>query len=196
MRDVNGGVMLRYLHANGASLFFLAVYLHIFRGLYYGSYKAPREVTWIIGMLIYLAMMATGFMGYVLPWGQMSFWGAQVIISLFGAIPIIGEDIDEDRHAVGCVTLVGDLFIGNTFKFTRAALDGSFNIVLGHILSFCLEYSRSEPGFASASPPPIREATVISLIILVNILPLFASMAPFLCFILAHLLWPDIHVSL
>ena len=93
MRNVNGGYMLRYLHANGASLFFFAVYLHIFRGLYYGSYKAPREVTWIIGMLIYLMMMATGFMGYVLPWGQMSFWGATVITGLFGAIPGIGEPI-------------------------------------------------------------------------------------------------------
>ena len=91
MRDVNAGHMLRYLHANGASLFFFAVYVHIFRGLYYGSYKSPREVTWIIGMLIYLAMMATAFMGYVLPWGQMSFWGATVITGLFGAIPWVGE---------------------------------------------------------------------------------------------------------
>jgi len=93
MRNVNGGWLLRYLHMNGASLFFIAVYLHIFRGLYYGSYKAPREVTWIIGMLIYLAMMATGFLGYVLPWGQMSFWGATVITGLFGAIPGIGESV-------------------------------------------------------------------------------------------------------
>ena len=93
MRDVNGGWVLRYVHANGASLFFFAVYLHIFRGLYYGSYKAPREVTWIIGMLIYLLMMATAFMGYVLPWGQMSFWGATVITGLFGAIPLIGPSI-------------------------------------------------------------------------------------------------------
>jgi ubiquinol-cytochrome c reductase cytochrome b subunit len=93
MRDVNGGYMLRYLHANGASLFFFAVYVHIFRGLFYGSYKAPREVTWIIGMLIYLAMMATGFLGYVLPWGQMSFWGATVITGFFGAIPFVGESI-------------------------------------------------------------------------------------------------------
>ncbi|MBS0563679.1 MAG: cytochrome b N-terminal domain-containing protein [Proteobacteria bacterium] len=93
MRDVNGGYMLRYIHANGASLFFFAVYIHIFRGLFYGSYKAPREVTWIIGMLIYLAMMATAFMGYVLPWGQMSFWGATVITGLFGAIPGIGPSI-------------------------------------------------------------------------------------------------------
>ncbi|MEJ6500737.1 MAG: cytochrome b N-terminal domain-containing protein [Rhodobacterales bacterium] len=93
MRDVNGGWALRYLHANGASLFFFAVYLHIFRSLYYGSYKAPREVTWIVGMLIYLVMMATGFLGYVLPWGQMSFWGATVITGFFGAIPGIGETI-------------------------------------------------------------------------------------------------------
>jgi ubiquinol-cytochrome c reductase cytochrome b subunit len=93
MRNVNGGHMIRYLHANGASLFFFAVYLHIFRGLYYGSYKAPREITWIIGMLIYLMMMGTAFMGYVLPWGQMSFWGATVITGLFGAIPFIGEPI-------------------------------------------------------------------------------------------------------
>ncbi|MBL4749875.1 MAG: cytochrome b N-terminal domain-containing protein [Amylibacter sp.] len=95
MRNVNGGWALRYIHANGASLFFLAVYIHIFRGLYYGSYKAPREITWIIGMLIYLAMMATGFLGYVLPWGQMSFWGATVITGLFGAIPGIGPIIQE-----------------------------------------------------------------------------------------------------
>ena len=93
MRNVNGGHMIRYLHMNGASLFFFAVYLHIFRGLYYGSYKAPREVTWIIGMLIYLMMMGTAFMGYVLPWGQMSFWGATVITGLFGAIPGVGGAI-------------------------------------------------------------------------------------------------------
>ena len=93
MRDVNGGYMLRYIHANGASLFFVAVYIHMFRGLFYGSYKAPREVTWIIGMMIYLAMMATGFLGYVLPWGQMSFWGATVITGLFGAIPFVGESL-------------------------------------------------------------------------------------------------------
>ena len=93
MRNVNGGYMLRYLHMNGASLFFIAVYAHIFRGLYYGSYKAPREITWIIGMLIYLLMMATGFLGYVLPWGQMSFHGTAVITGLFGAIPFVGESI-------------------------------------------------------------------------------------------------------
>jgi quinol-cytochrome oxidoreductase complex cytochrome b subunit len=91
MRDVNYGWLLRYVHANGASMFFFAVYVHIFRGIYYGSYKAPREVLWLLGIVIYLLMMATGFMGYVLPWGQMSFWGATVITSLFGAIPYIGD---------------------------------------------------------------------------------------------------------
>jgi ubiquinol-cytochrome c reductase cytochrome b subunit len=93
MRDVNGGHMIRYFHQNGASLFFVAVYAHIFRSLYYGSYKAPREVTWIIGMLMYLLMMGTAFMGYVLPWGQMSFHGTAVITGLFGAIPFIGEGV-------------------------------------------------------------------------------------------------------
>ena len=95
MRDVNGGWAFRYLHANGASLFFIAVYAHIFRGLFYGSYKAPREITWILGMLIYLMMMATGFLGYVLPWGQMSFCGATVITGLFGAIPGVGGILQE-----------------------------------------------------------------------------------------------------
>ena len=93
MRDVNWGWMLRYAHANGASMFFFAVYIHIFRGIYYGSYKAPREVLWILGVIIFLLMMATGFMGYVLPWGQMSFWGATVITNLFSAIPFVGDDI-------------------------------------------------------------------------------------------------------
>ena len=93
MRDVNWGWMLRYLHANGASMFFLAVYIHMARGLYYGSYKAPREILWILGVVIFLLMMGTAFMGYVLPWGQMSFWGATVITSLFTAIPWIGDAI-------------------------------------------------------------------------------------------------------
>ncbi len=85
MRDVNQGWLLRYVHANGASFFFIVVYIHIFRGLYYGSYKAPREMVWMLGLVIFLLMMATAFMGYVLPWGQMSFWGAQVITGLFSA---------------------------------------------------------------------------------------------------------------
>ncbi|NVJ98577.1 MAG: cytochrome b N-terminal domain-containing protein [Alphaproteobacteria bacterium] len=93
MRDVNYGWLIRYMHANGASFFFIAVYIHIFRGLYYGSYKAPREVLWMLGIVIFLLMMATAFMGYVLPWGQMSFWGATVITNLFSAIPVVGESI-------------------------------------------------------------------------------------------------------
>ena len=93
MRDVNYGWLIRYIHANGASMFFLAVYIHIFRSLFYGSYKAPREIIWIIGIVIYLLMMAAAFMGYVLPWGQMSFWGATVITNLFSAIPLVGEGI-------------------------------------------------------------------------------------------------------
>ncbi len=93
MRDVNYGWLIRYIHMNGASMFFIVVYIHIFRGLYYGSYKAPREILWGLGVLILLAMMATAFMGYVLPWGQMSFWGATVITNLFSAIPLIGESV-------------------------------------------------------------------------------------------------------
>ena len=93
MRDVNYGWLLRYMHANGASMFFIAVYIHMFRGLYYGSYKEPREVLWILGVVIFLLMMATAFMGYVLPWGQMSFWGATVITNLFSALPFVGEPI-------------------------------------------------------------------------------------------------------
>ena len=93
MRDVNAGWFLRYAHANGASMFLLVVYIHIGRGLYYGSYKAPREMVWLLGVTIFLLMMATAFMGYVLPWGQMSFWGAQVITGFFSAIPLVGETI-------------------------------------------------------------------------------------------------------
>ena len=93
MRDVNHGWLIRYIHMNTASFFFIVVYLHIFRGLYYGSYKAPRELLWILGVVIFLLMMATAFMGYVLPWGQMSFWGATVITNLFSAIPFVGESI-------------------------------------------------------------------------------------------------------
>ena len=93
MRDVEYGWLLRYLHSTGATAFFVVVYLHMFRGLMYGSYQKPRELVWIFGMTIYLVLMAEAFMGYLLPWGQMSYWGAQVIINLFGAIPVVGEDL-------------------------------------------------------------------------------------------------------
>lgn len=93
MRDVELGWLLRYMHSTGASAFFAVVYLHMFRGLLYGSYRRPRELIWLIGMAIFVVLMMEGFMGYVLPWGQMSYWGAQVIVSLFGAIPVVGEDL-------------------------------------------------------------------------------------------------------
>ena len=93
MRDVNWGWLIRYAHMNGASMFFIVVYVHLFRGLYYGSYKAPRELLWMLGVVILLLMMATAFMGYVLPWGQMSYWGATVITNLFSAIPLVGKSI-------------------------------------------------------------------------------------------------------
>ncbi len=133
MRDVRGGHMIRYMHMNGGSLFFFAVYIHIFRGLYYGSYKAPREVTWIVGMLIFLMMMGAGFMGYVLPWGQMSFWGATVITGLFGAIPFIGEPIQTwllGGPAVDNATLNRFFSLHYLLPFVIAAL------VIVHIWAF------------------------------------------------------------
>src|SRR5512135_1558727 len=93
MRDVQWGWLLRYIHSTGASMFFVVVYLHIFRGMIYGSYRKPRELLWIIGVVIYLALMGEAFMGYLLPWGQMSFWGAQVIVNLFSSVPFIGPDL-------------------------------------------------------------------------------------------------------
>ncbi|MCX8501513.1 MAG: cytochrome b N-terminal domain-containing protein [Alphaproteobacteria bacterium] len=105
MRDVNGGWLIRYIHMNGASMFFIVVYIHILRGLYYGSYKSPRELLWMLGVVILLLMMATAFMGYVLPWGQMSFWGATVITNLFSAIPVVGNSI--------VTWLLGGFTVGN-----------------------------------------------------------------------------------
>ena len=95
MRDVNNGWLIRYMHANGASMFFIVVYCHIFRGLYYGSYMAPRQLLWCSGVIIFILMMLTAFMGYVLPWGQMSFWGATVITSLVSAVPLVGQPITQ-----------------------------------------------------------------------------------------------------
>ena len=95
MSDVPAGLLIRYLHSVGVSMLFLAVYLHMFRAMLYGSYKGPRELIWILGMILYIAMMAEAFFGYLLPWGNMSYWGAQVIISLFGAIPVVGEGLAE-----------------------------------------------------------------------------------------------------
>jgi len=130
MRDVNYGWLMRYVHANGASMFFLAVYIHIFRSLYYGSYKSPREIIWIIGMIIYFLMMATAFMGYVLPWGQMSFWGATVITNLFSAIPFIGESVTNwlwGGYAVDNPTLTRFYSLHYLFPFLI------FGLVILHI---------------------------------------------------------------
>jgi len=121
MRDVEWGWLVRYLHSVGASAFFVVIYLHMYRALLYGSYKGPRELIWILGMLLYIALMAEAFMGYVLPWGQMSFWGAQVIISLFGSVPVIGPDL--------LVWILGDYAVGD------AALNRFFSL---HVIAFPL----------------------------------------------------------
>ena len=126
-RDVPYGNTLQIWHAVGASMFFVAVYVHIFRGLYYGSYKAPREVLWILGVVIYLLMMATAFMGYVLPWGQMSYWGAQVITNFFSAIPLVGETVREfllGGYAVGNATLNRFFSLHYLLPFMIAGLVG------------------------------------------------------------------------
>jgi ubiquinol-cytochrome c reductase cytochrome b/c1 subunit len=121
MRDVNYGWLIRYMHANGASMFFIAVYIHMFRGMYYGSYKAPREVLWMIGVLIYLVMMATAFMGYVLPWGQMSFWGAKVITNLFSAIPFVPRSIASFLCTTCCRSCWLDLLVSTSGRFMYQA---------------------------------------------------------------------------
>jgi len=121
MRDVEWGWLVRYLHSVGASAFFVVIYLHMYRALLYGSYKGPRELIWILGMLLYIALMAEAFMGYVLPWGQMSYWGAQVIISLFGSVPVIGPDL--------LVWILGDYAVGD------AALNRFFSL---HVIALPL----------------------------------------------------------
>jgi len=121
MRDVEWGWLVRYLHSVGASAFFVVIYLHMYRGLLYGSYKGPRELIWVLGMLLYIVLMAEAFMGYVLPWGQMSFWGAQVIISLFGSVPVIGPDL--------LVWILGDYAVGD------AALNRFFSL---HVIALPL----------------------------------------------------------
>ncbi|HHL42660.1 MAG TPA: cytochrome b/b6 [Hellea balneolensis] len=135
-RDVPFGWLLQSMHAVGASMFFLAVYIHMFRGMFYGSYKAPRELLWIIGYLIYLAMMATGFLGYTLPWGQMSFWGATVITGFFGAIPIVGESLQQwllGGYAVDNPTLQRFFSLHYLLPFIIAALVGLHVWAVHHV---------------------------------------------------------------
>ena len=199
MRDVNGGWALRYVHANGASLFFFAVYLHIFRGIYYGSYKAPREITWIVGMLIYLLMMGTAFMGYVLPWGQMSFWGATVITGLFGAIPVVGEPIQTlllGGPAVDNPTLNRFFSLHYLLPFVIAGL------VIVHIWAFHttgnnnptgVEVRRTSKKEAEADTLPFWPYFVIKdLYALVFVLVIFAAIVGFLPNFLGH---PDNYVE-
>jgi ubiquinol-cytochrome c reductase cytochrome b subunit len=119
MRDVEWGWLIRYLHSTGASAFFIVVYLHMFRGLLYGSYKRPRELVWLIGMAIYLCLMAEAFFGYLLPWGNMSYWGAQVIVSLFGAVPVVGESIAEWIRGD---FYISDITLNRFFAFHVAAV--------------------------------------------------------------------------
>ena len=135
MRDVNYGWLLRYIHSNGASMFFIVVYVHIFRGIYYGSYNYPRQLPWSIGVTIYLLMMATGFLGYVLPWGQMSFWGATVITNFFSAVPVLGEDIVHllwGGFSVNNATLNRFFSLHYLLPFLIAALSG-LHIAVLHI---------------------------------------------------------------
>lgn len=199
MRNVNGGWALRYIHANGASLFFVAVYLHIFRGLYYGSYKAPREITWIIGMLIYLLMMGTAFMGYVLPWGQMSFWGATVITGLFGAIPVVGEPIQTlllGGPAVDNPTLNRFFSLHYLLPFVIAAL------VIVHVWAFHttgnnnptgVDVRRGSRAEAEADTLPFWPYFVIKdLYALAFILVIFAAIVGFMPNFLGH---PDNYIE-
>jgi ubiquinol-cytochrome c reductase cytochrome b subunit len=133
MRDVQWGWLIRYMHSTGASAFFIVVYLHMFRGLIYGSYKQPRELVWLFGMLIYLVLMAEAFMGYLLPWGQMSYWGAQVIISLFGAIPFIGEQL---ALWIRGDFVVADATLNRFFAFHVIALPiVLLGLVVAHIIA-------------------------------------------------------------
>ncbi|SFK13335.1 cytochrome b [Methylophaga sulfidovorans] len=133
MRDVQWGWLIRYMHSTGASAFFIVVYLHMFRGLIYGSYKQPRELVWLFGMLIYLVLMAEAFMGYLLPWGQMSYWGAQVIISLFGAIPVIGEQL---ALWIRGDFVVADATLNRFFAFHVIALPiVLLGLVVAHIIA-------------------------------------------------------------
>ncbi|MER2554070.1 MAG: cytochrome bc complex cytochrome b subunit [Thauera sp.] len=133
MREVPGGWLIRYLHSTGASAFFVVVYLHMFRGLIYGSYRKPRELIWVFGTLIFLALMAEAFMGYLLPWGQMSYWGAQVIVNLFSAIPIIGPDLSL---VIRGDFVIGDATLNRFFSFHVIAVPlVLIGLVLAHIVA-------------------------------------------------------------
>ncbi|NWG70694.1 MAG: cytochrome b N-terminal domain-containing protein [Parvularculaceae bacterium] len=143
MRDVNYGWLFRYVHANGASFFFLAVYIHMFRGLFYGSYKEPREVSWILGVVIFLLMMATAFMGYVLPWGQMSFWGATVITNILAAVPVVGESIQQ---LLWGGPSVGNPTLNRFFSLHYLLPFAIFGVVILHVWAFHVSGNNNPTG--------------------------------------------------
>ena len=194
MRDVNYGWLIRYLHANGSSMFFLAVYIHIFRALFYGSYKAPREMIWIIGMFIYLLMMATAFMGYVLPWGQMSFWAATVITNLFSAIPLVGESITSwlwGGYAVGSPTLTRFFSLHYLMPFLI------FGLVILHIWALHIPGNNNPVGIDIKKPSketvPFHPYIVIKdLYALLIFLIIFSGFVFFVPNILGH---PDNYIE-
>jgi len=194
MRDVNYGWLIRYLHANGSSMFFLAVYIHIFRALFYGSYKAPREMIWIIGMFIYLLMMATAFMGYVLPWGQMSFWAATVITNLFSAIPLVGESITSwlwGGYAVGSPTLTRFFSLHYLMPFLI------FGLVILHIWALHIPGNNNPVGIDIKQPSkdtvPFHPYIVIKdLFALLIFLIIFSGFVFFVPNILGH---PDNYIE-
>ncbi|MBV5309954.1 cytochrome b [Chromatium okenii] len=136
MRDVDWGWLIRYMHSTGASMFFIVIYLHMFRALLWGSYRKPRELLWILGVVIYLAMMATAFFGYLLPWGQMSYWGAQVIVNLFAAVPVVGDDLSvwvRGDYVISDVTLNRFFAFHFLLPFVLAALVFIHIVALHHV---------------------------------------------------------------
>ena len=156
MRDVNYGWLFRYLHMNLASFFFIAVYLHMFRGLYFGSYKDPRQLMWIIGVIIYFLMMATAFLGYVLPWGQMSYWGATVITSLFSAIPFVGDMIVT---ALWGDYSVGDAFLNRAFVLHWLIAFLIVGVVVFHVIALHMTGSNNPMG---VEPKDTRDTVSVS----------------------------------
>ena len=194
MRNVNYGWLIRYVHANGSSMFFLAVYIHMFRALFYGSYKSPREIIWIIGMLIYILMMVTAFMGYVLPWGQMSFWAATVITNLFSAIPLIGESV--------VIWLWGDYAVGNPILTRFYSLHYLmpfliFGLVVLHIWALHIPGNNNPVGIDIKKPSkdtvPFSPYIVVKdLYALIIFLIIFAGIVFFVPNILSH---PDNYIK-
>src|SRR5471030_1714929 len=172
MRDVPSGWLIRYLHMTGASFFFIAVYIHIFRGMYYGSYKSPRELLWILGVIIFLLMMATAFFGYVLPWGQMSFWGATVITSLFSAIPYVGSHIATwlwGDFAVGDATLNRFFSLHYLLPFIIAAVVGLHIWALhvsGNNNPLCIDVKRPQDTVPFHPYYTVKDAFYLSLFVI------------------------------